>query len=61
MDPQVVEYKPGTCPICKMDLTPVRKSTGIKADEIQLSDQQLKLGNIMVDTIREGDWGWPLL
>jgi Cu(I)/Ag(I) efflux system membrane fusion protein len=57
MDPQVVEYKPGTCPICKMDLTPVRKSTGIKADEIQLSDQQLKLGNIMVDTIREGRLG----
>jgi hypothetical protein len=22
MDPQVVEYKPGKCPICKMDLTP---------------------------------------
>lgn len=25
MDPQVVEYKPGKCPICKMDLTPVKK------------------------------------
>ena len=30
MDPQVVEDKPGKCPICKMDLTPVKKRTAIK-------------------------------
>lgn len=61
MDPQVVAYKPGTCPICKMDLTPVRKSKGVKPDEIQLSEQQVKLGNIHADTIREGRLGDQLI
>lgn len=51
MDPQVVEYKPGKCPICKMELTPVRKKNGEKFDEIQLSDQQIQLGNIHMDTM----------
>ncbi len=57
MDPQVVEYKPGICPICKMDLTPVRKQKGEKQDEITLSDQQIQLGNITSDTIRNGTIG----
>ncbi|HSF46364.1 MAG TPA: efflux RND transporter periplasmic adaptor subunit [Chitinophagaceae bacterium] len=54
MDPQVVEYKPGKCPICKMDLTPVKKKNGERKDEIQLSAQQIQLGNINTDTIRIG-------
>ena len=54
LDPQVVAYKPGTCPICKMDLTPVKKKTGENKDEIELSDQQIQLGNIQTDTIRNG-------
>lgn len=54
MDPQVVEYKPGKCPICKMDLTPVKKKQGEAKDEIQLSEQQILLGNIQTDTIRNG-------
>ena len=57
MDPQVVENKPGSCPICKMDLTPVQKKKGEKKDELQLSDQQIKLGNIHTDTIRNGSLG----
>lgn len=57
MDPQVIEHKPGKCPICKMDLTPVRKKNGEKKDEIQLSEQQLQLGNIHTDTIRSGQIG----
>ncbi|KIC93692.1 efflux RND transporter periplasmic adaptor subunit [Flavihumibacter solisilvae] len=57
MDPQVVEYKPGKCPICKMDLTPVKKRNGEKKDEIQLSEQQIRLGNIVTDTIRNGKIG----
>jgi Cu(I)/Ag(I) efflux system membrane fusion protein len=61
MDPQVVEYKPGTCPICKMELTPVKKSNGVKSDEIQLSDQQIRLGNIKTDTIRNGSLGDQLI
>lgn len=57
MDPQVVESKPGKCPICKMDLTPVKKSNGDTKDEIELSEQQVKLGNIRADTIRNGSIG----
>ena len=57
MDPQVVESRPGTCPICKMDLTPVKKSSGQKRDEIELSEQQISLGNIHADTIRNGRIG----
>ena len=54
MDPQVVAHKPGKCPICKMDLTPVKKKTGKNNDEIELSEQQIQLGNIQTDTIRNG-------
>jgi Cu(I)/Ag(I) efflux system membrane fusion protein len=61
MDPQVVEYKPGKCPICKMDLTPVQKKNGEKHDEIQLSEQQILLGNIKTDTIRNGSIGDQLV
>lgn len=61
MDPQVVEHKPGKCPICKMDLTPVRKKAGEKQDELQLSDQQIGLGNIHSDTIRQGSIGHQLV
>lgn len=46
MDPQVVEYKPGNCPICKMKLTKVTKSNSLAADEISISEQQIQLGNI---------------
>lgn len=57
MDPQVVEYKPGKCPICKMELTQVRKSKSENPYEIQLSDNQMKLGNIQMDTINIGNIG----
>lgn len=57
MDPQVVSDKPGKCPICKMELTPVKKSSVKQTDDIQLSEQQVKLGNIMTDTIRIGNMG----
>lgn len=61
MDPQVVEYKPGKCPICKMDLTPVKKKKGEANDELQLSEQQIQLGNIQTDTIRNGAIGDQLV
>jgi len=61
MDPQVVEYKPGKCPICHMELTMVKKNNGEKKDEIQLSEQQIQLGNIHTDTIRDGTIGEQLL
>lgn len=61
MDPQVIAYKPGKCPICHMELTQVRKTNGDKKDEIQLSDQQIQLGNILTDTIRTGIIGDQLV
>ena len=58
MDPQVVEAKPGKCPICHMELTAVKKSTQQKNDnELELSPEQIQLGNIQVDTIRDGAMG----
>lgn len=53
MHPQIMEDKPGTCPICHMDLIVVKR-TNTAADEIMLNDEQVKLGNIQVDTIRNG-------
>lgn len=52
MDPQIKESKPGKCPICHMDLTPVTKEDSA-TNEIALSDQQIKLGNITMQTIAE--------
>ncbi len=57
MDPQVISNKPGKCPICRMDLTPVQKNASAKKGEIQLSDQQIRLGNIHSDTIKNGAIG----
>jgi len=57
MDPQVVESKPGKCPICHMELTAVHKSQQQNPDEIKLSPEQIQLGNIRVDTIRSGSIG----
>jgi Cu(I)/Ag(I) efflux system membrane fusion protein len=53
MHPQIMEDKPGTCPICHMDLIVVKR-TNTAADEIMLNDEQVKLGNIQIDTIRNG-------
>lgn len=50
MDPQVKEDKPGKCPICHMPLTPTKNNdTGV--NEISLSKQQIRLGNITTQTI----------
>jgi Cu(I)/Ag(I) efflux system membrane fusion protein len=51
MHPQVMQKNPGNCPICGMKLIPVEKKTGTNADAIKLSDQQIQLGNIQVDTL----------
>jgi Cu(I)/Ag(I) efflux system membrane fusion protein len=53
MHPQVMQDKPGNCPICHMELI-VAKRTNTAADEILLNDEQIRLGNIQTDTIRNG-------
>ena len=57
MHPQVVSDKPGKCPICGMSLTAVENNSVKNTDDIALSDQQLQLGNILIDTIRRGTIG----
>ena len=57
MDPQVKEDKPGKCPICKMELTAVKKSSSQNGDEIQLSEQQIQLGNIHTNTVNSSMLG----
>lgn len=52
MDPQIKEDKPGKCPICHMELTPI-KLDDTQANEISLSKQQIQLGNITTQTISE--------
>ncbi len=52
MDPQVKEDKPGKCPICHMELTPI-KQDDTQANEISLSKQQMQLGNITTQTVLE--------
>jgi len=61
MDPQVIEYKPGKCPICHMELTLVKKSNGENKDEILLSAEQIQLGNIQTDTLHTGTIGDQLV
>lgn len=54
MHPEIMEKHPGKCPVCGMNLITVQKNNAPKPDEIQLSDQQVQLGNIYVDTIGKG-------
>lgn len=53
MDPQVMETKPGQCPICKMDLTPISRAQ-LQSTGIKLSDEQVKLANIKTQKISYG-------
>ena len=54
MHPQIMEPHPGKCPICEMKLIAVQKNDMSQTDEIKLSNQQIQLGNIQVDTIGKG-------
>ena len=61
MDPQVIENKPGKCPICHMQLTEVKINSAANKDELLLSEQQIELGNVKTDTIRTGSIGDQLI
>lgn len=60
MHPQIMQDKPGLCPICHMDLIVVKK-TNTAANEILLNEEQIRLGNIQMDTIRDGSIGAQLV
>lgn len=50
MHPQVKSDKPGTCPICGMDLVKVDKSSSTNND-LMLTDSQIKLANITTQKV----------
>jgi membrane fusion protein, copper/silver efflux system len=54
MHPQIVQDKPGTCPICKMDLV-LMKNTGAEAS-LMLSDSQIQLANIRTAKVGSGNF-----
>jgi Cu(I)/Ag(I) efflux system membrane fusion protein len=53
MDPQIMEKKPGKCPICKMELSKIiiDKNT---TSGLRLSEEQMELANITIDKVAEG-------
>ena len=53
MHPQIKEDKPGKCPICHMDLNKITNADKEASNEISLSDEQIKLGNITTQKISE--------
>ena len=59
MHPQVVQDKPGSCPICGMELVPV--SAGGDKSEVTLSESQIELANVTVKRVVVQDIGNSLL
>lgn len=53
MHPQIVQDKPGKCPICGMDLVPFDKND--QATFLTLSDSQIALANITIITAGAGE------
>ncbi len=51
MHPQVMQSQPGKCPICGMQLIEVKKTMDGSSDDIVLNDEQVRLGNIIVDSV----------
>lgn len=59
MHPQIVQDKPGTCPICGMDLVPV--TAGGDKTEVTLSESQIELANITVQRVSLQEIGNSIL
>jgi len=60
MHPQVVQDKPGSCPICGMDLVEVNKSQG-SSNDLMLSESQVKLANITTQKVSVKSIGQTLI
>jgi len=54
MHPQIVSDKPGTCPVCGMDLVPFDKTN--TSDYLTLSSPQQALANVTTDTVKTGSF-----
>lgn len=55
MHPQVIRDKPGTCPVCGMDLVKVTQSQTNM--DLMLSDSQVRLANITIQKVSTGPVG----
>ncbi|QRM90308.1 efflux RND transporter periplasmic adaptor subunit [Lacinutrix sp. WUR7] len=52
MHPQIMQSEPGDCPICGMDLIPVKSnSDGLLADQFKLSENAMALANIQTSMV----------
>ena len=61
MHPQVMLDHPGKCPICGMELIAEKKGMGQEEESVVLSDQQIKLGGIRLDTVGTSKLGDMML
>jgi len=52
MHPQVIEHKPGNCPICGMKLTPISKQAGITIDPVTMQNMDLRTGLVTRGPLR---------
>lgn len=61
MHPQIRQDKPGKCPICAMDLIPVRKSSfsdkAIDPNAIQLSEEAAALADVQTSKVSRQNSG----
>lgn len=57
MHPQIMKKEPGNCPICGMKLIQVTKSSKVESEGVQLTELQMQLGDILIDTIKNGSLG----
>jgi Cu(I)/Ag(I) efflux system membrane fusion protein len=56
MHPQIVQDAPGSCPICGMDLVPIKKNDATNTSLI-LSESQMQLANVTVQPVSTGSIG----
>lgn len=55
MHPQIRESKPGSCPICGMDLIPLAQgSVSIASDVIEFTTEAMQLANIQTSIVKRG-------
>lgn len=60
MHPQIKQDKPGKCPLCAMDLIPLRKGGGegteaVDPNAIQLSEEAIALANVQTTRVSKGN------
>jgi RND family efflux transporter MFP subunit len=51
MHPQIVQNKPGNCPICGMKLTPVRKDPGANGGQAAVNDSTISIDPVTIQNM----------